>query len=285
MQPERDTASYYDRLSIWTAVARWFGYGGGRATHTVHRALIDPRAEGRPTPTRLHDVLVDALPRLVRPRVLDAGCGLGGTMIDLAARLEGDCYGVTLSAAQAAAARRAIAAAGLSERVRVLVQSYDEPPRGPFDLIVAIESLAHSADPAASLAALARQLSPGGVMAIVDDMPAVGDDVDLRTFKRGWRCPVLFTREQYLQAFAALDLELTTDLDLSSSVVPRSLVRIAWLEWMNRAGAVLPIEAWRMMLDSYLAGLSLERLYRRRIVHYRLLLARAGASTTSRRAR
>ena len=57
-------AAYYDRLALWTAVARVAGYGGGRGTLTVHRALADPLTGGRPTTTRLHDVLAAALPPL-----------------------------------------------------------------------------------------------------------------------------------------------------------------------------------------------------------------------------
>lgn len=280
MQPLHETASYYDRLSAWTAVARWIGYGGGRASHTVHRALIDPRAHGRPTPTRLHDLLVETLPAIEHPRVLDAGCGMGGTMIDLASRLGGRYVGITLSQAQAALGRRAIAAAGLSDRVEIRVQSYDEPPDGPFDVIVAIESLAHAVDPAASLATLTRQLVPRGLVAIVDDMPAVSGDADLQTFTRGWRCPVLFSRDQYVSALAALGLELTTDRDLSPFVAPRSLARLAWLERVNRAGMVIPLAAWRMMLESYHGGLALERLYRRGGMQYRLLIARRQAGLT-----
>src|SRR5262245_53172259 len=150
------TAVYYDRLSSWTATARYLGYGGGRSALTVHRALADPRAQGRPTPTRLHDLIVEvvtkeilARPRAIGrpPRVLDAGCGLAGTMIDLATRVGGEYTGLTLSESQARTARRAIAQRGLSSSVRVLVQDYDAPPDGPFDLVLAIESIAHSPDP------------------------------------------------------------------------------------------------------------------------------------------
>jgi SAM-dependent methyltransferase len=256
-------------------VARWVGYGGGRQTQTVHRALIDPRAGGRPTPTRLHDLLIEWLPPRRNPRVLDAGCGMGGTMLDLAARRGGDYVGVTLSESQAAIGRRAIARAGLDHRVRVLVQSYDDPPAGPFDAIIAIESLAHSRHPAVSVTALARQLAPGGVIAIVDDMPQTAHDRDIDTFKHGWRCPVLFSRDQYRAVFGALGLELIADHDLSSSVVSRSLTRILWLERLNRLARAAPLPAWRMMLDSYHGGLALERLYRRRLMQYRLLVARA----------
>jgi hypothetical protein len=73
-------ASYYNRRSRWTRLAQLFGYGGGRDALTVHRALADPAAARRVTSTRLHDLLFESLPPLTNPRVLDAGCGLGGTM-------------------------------------------------------------------------------------------------------------------------------------------------------------------------------------------------------------
>lgn len=282
------TAIYYDRLSTWTWVARWLGYGGGYDTQTVHRALADPRADGRATPTRVHDLLIESLPPLNEPHVLDAGCGMGGTMLDLASRLGGEYIGVTLSESQAAAGRQAVARAGLSDRVRLLVQSYDEPLAGSFDLIVAIESLAHSADPATTIATLSSRLTPRGVFAVIDDMPILADGLtssanlsraedgerDLLTFKRGWRCPILFTKEQFRTAFETVGLCVRTDRDLTPQVRPRTLARISSLERLNRlAYRLTPGASSREMLDSYHGGLALERLYRHQKMSYTLLVA------------
>lgn len=275
------TGEYYDRLSTWTRVGQRFGYGGGHATQTVHRALIDPRAGGRPTPTRLHDLLLETLPPLAHPRVLDAGCGMGGTMIDFASRIGGQYLGVTLSERQAHIGREAVARVGLTNRVQLLVRSYDRPPVGPFDLVIAIESLAHAANPTASVTGLARRLAPGGLLAIVDDMPRpeVATDAeatrDLAAFKRGWRCPMLATAVQHRSSFDASGLELVADRDLSASVVPRTRARIALLAGLNRALAVLAVHrGWRSVLDSYHGGLALERLYRGGFMTYRMLVAR-----------
>lgn len=282
-----DAATYYDRLSTWTRVARWFGYGGGYDTGTVHRLLLDPAAGGRPTATRLHDILAETMPAIPAPRVLDAGCGLGGTMRDLATRWGGQYTGLTLSETQAAIGLRALAEAGLADRVRVHVQSYDQPPAGPFDRIIAIESLAHSADPARSVGALSQQLAAGGLFAIVDDMPmvsvaAAGAGRDLATFKRGWQCPVLFSREQFVAALAANGLDVIVDRDLSDAYQPRPLARIAWLAAINRAARVLlPSAGVRAMLDSYLGGLALERLYHGRHMTYRLLVAQRPSGPSS----
>jgi SAM-dependent methyltransferase len=269
-------ASYYNRLSRWTRFARLFGYGGGRDALTVHRALADPAADGRPTATRLHDLLIDALPSLIDARVLDAGCGMGGTMIDLAGRSHGTYVGLTLSVGQRDAGREAVERAGLSDRVRILVQSYDRPPPGPYDVILAIESLAHSPNPMTSVTALARQLAAGGTIAIVDDMPDPdAHAADLRAFKTGWQTPVLWSASDFQMALGHLGLTLTLDRDLSSAYRPRTLVRIGQLERLNRAlRRAVPLPPWRALMDSYEGGLALERLYRHGTMRYRLMTAR-----------
>jgi SAM-dependent methyltransferase len=270
------TGAYYDRLSRWTALLGRIGYGGGRASLTAHRALADPRAGGRPTFTRLHDVLAAALPSPLRGRVLDAGCGLGGTMLDLAARGTATFVGLTLSEQQAAIGRRAVAAAGLGDRVAIHVASYDSPFEGSFDIAIAIESLAHSADPIVTLARLADRLAPGGLLVIVDDMPAAEarETRDLALFQSGWRLPVLLAAEELVTALQRCGFEVAIDHDLTAEVRPRTLKRIAQLERLNRALWRVAPGALRAVLDSYHGGLALERLYRKGLVSYRLVSAR-----------
>ncbi len=274
--PGTDLAAYYDRLSLWTRLARPFGYGGGVDALTVHRLLRDPRAHGVPTATRLHDCIAEALPPLDAPRLLDAGCGLGGTIFDLMGRFGGSAVGLTLSPAQCAVATRAAAMRGVESRVRIVVRSYDDPPAGPFDVIVGIESLAHSPDPASSLAALARVLTPGGHFVLVDDMPEPGaaGTTDLEAFKVGWGVPVLWSRDAYLRAFGSLGLEVIASHDLTGESAIRSLTQISRLERLNRLACRLAPLRWQIVLDSYYGGLALERLYRRGLMGYRLLVAR-----------
>jgi len=276
-------ATYYDRLGRWNRLAHAFGYGGGRATLTVHRALADPRAGGQATFTRLHDVVLEQCQDLVHPRVLDAGCGLGGTMIALAEARGADCTGLTLSPSQAADATASAAQRGLADRVRAHVQSYDDPPEGPFDLIVAIESLAHSPDPAVSVARLARVLAPGGRFIVVDDMPEpdAGGSGDLDTFKAGWQCPVLWTSARYVAAFEAHGLHLETRLDLTPQCRPRSHARLTALVALNRVVRMLPLASLRQVLDSHRGGLALERLTRNGLVRYQALIARRPALQVS----
>lgn len=276
-------ATYYERLSRWNRLARVIGYGGGSGHLTVHRALADPAAGGRATVTRLHDLVIARVPTGTAPRVLDAGCGLGGTMLALARAREARCQGVTLSATQAATANDAAARAGLSGTVHAAVCSYDTPPAGPFDLVVAIESLAHSPNPGASVHALASTLAPGGALLVVDDMPEAGAEStsDLERFRSGWQCPVLWSRSSYLEAFGREGLVLEDELDLTADCRPRSPLRISALMGLNRVVRLVPSDGLRQVMDSHFGGLALERLTRTGLLHYRLLFARRPELTVS----
>lgn len=247
----------------------------GEAAHPVHRALADPTG-GPPSPMVIHRLMLEGVALPASPRVLDAGCGYGATMIDLAPRLGGEWTGLTLSPEQAARGNAAIAAAGLADRVRVLVQSYDAPPEGVFDLIYGIESLIHSADPAATLAGLARRLAPGGHLIVVDDMPEPGltpeQTARLAEFKRYWRCPVAPERAGWVTALEAAGLGLRHERDLNTLLQVRGLAAVAarlkelrrkpWL----RFGLAVRAEA-------EIGGLVLETLQTEGFVHYRLLVA------------
>jgi SAM-dependent methyltransferase len=267
---------YYDRLTRWTAFAHTFGYGGGHDKLAVHRALADPRAGGRPSVTRLHDVLLSALPAPPSGHVLDAGCGLGGTMLDLAGRCSARFTGITLSARQAAVGRAAAAKAGFAERIAFQVGSYDAPPEGPFDLAIAIESLAHSPHPETSVDALVARLAPHGALAIADDMPepAARSTRDLEVFLSGWRVRTLAGAAELKSMLARRGLAIVAERDLTDELRPRTLESVARLETLNRwMHRLAPSAGLRELLDSYRGGLALERLYRAGLMRYRLIVA------------
>ena len=248
----------------------------GEAAHPVHRALADP-AGGPPSPMVIHRLMLEGIALPEGFRALDAGCGYGATMLDLAPKLGGDWTGLTLSTEQQRRGMAAIAAAGLAERVRIGIGSYDAPIAGRFDLIYGIESLIHSADPAATVANLARALRPGGWMLVVDDMPAATMPEEARQrlagFQRFWRCPVAPTREGWHAALAAAGLEIRGERDLSPLLQVRSMAVLApRLDALRRG--------WRLRLgldvraEAELGGLLLETLQTDGWVSYRLLSAR-----------
>lgn len=81
-------------------------------------------------------------------RLLDIGCGWGGLMMFAAERYGVEATGVTLSTQQAALATERATAAGLSSRVRVLLEDYRNLPVGmPFDKIVSVGMFEHVGRP------------------------------------------------------------------------------------------------------------------------------------------
>jgi SAM-dependent methyltransferase len=253
----------------------------GEAVHPVHRALADP-AGGPPSPLVIHRLMLEGVTLPAAPRVLDAGCGYGATMLDLAPRLGGDWTGLTLSPEQAARGNAALAAAGLAERVRVQVQSYDAPPEGPFDLIYGIESLIHSADPRATLAGLAARLAPGGHLLVVDDMPEPGlppeAEERLDGFQRYWRCPVAPDRAGWVAALEAAGLTLVGERDLNPLLQVRDMAAVApRLEELRRKTWLPRLLGLGVRAEAEIGGLLLEGLQTEGWVHYRLLVARRPA--------
>ena len=250
----------------------------GEQVHPVHRALADPEG-GPPSPLVIHRLMLAGLDLPAAPRALDAGCGYGATMLDLAPRLGGDWTGLTLSPEQAARGNAAIAAAGLGDRARVEVRSYDAPPEGPFDLIYGIESLIHSADPAATLRGLAGRLAPGGHLIVVDDMPEPGLPPEpaarLAGFKRYWRCPVAPDRAGWIAALEAAGLRIIAEQDLNPLLQVRGMAAIApRLAALRRRSWLSRLLGLGVRAEAEIGGMLLESLQTEGWVHYRLLVAR-----------
>jgi hypothetical protein len=90
---------------------------------------------------------------------------------------------------------------------------------------------------------------------------------------QGWQAPVVWSRERYVEAFRRAGLTIAVDRDLSHEQRLRTLPQIARLEVLNRAARMISPARWRVVLDSYRGGLALERLHRRGMMTYRMLVA------------
>lgn len=273
----RRVARYYR----WLDGLSWFHERRGEAGHgalPVHRALADP-AGGPPSPYVIHRLMLEGLDLPAAPRALDAGCGYGATMLDLAPRLGGDWTGLTLSPVQAARGMAEIAARGLSDRVCIEVRSYDAPLAGRYDLAYGIESLIHSADPARTVANLAASLAPGGHLVIVDDMPEERLPAEaaarLDRFRRFWRCPVAPTREGWIAACRAAGLEIVAERDLNPLLQVRGMAELApRLAALERRARLPRLLGFGVRQEAEIGGMLLETLQTEGFVRYRVLAAR-----------
>jgi SAM-dependent methyltransferase len=274
----RRVERYYRWLDRWVRWSRIVRPYSGFDTLTVHRLLDDP-ATGENGPFVLHKVMLEGIELPPEPRVLDAGCGYGGTAFDLQPKIGGDWLGLTISPIQFDRATREARKRGLSARIRFRLQSYDVPLNETFDLVIAIESLVHSSDPRATVAGLARSLAPGGHFILVDDMPVETVRPELRSdveeAKRMWRCPVMPTERGWRDAFEAAGLEIVRSVDLSGRVYHRPVKEMtALIERDRKRARRLGWLGFGIIPEANIGGLLLERLAVQGAMQYRVLVGR-----------
>jgi len=110
-------------------------------------------------------------------RILDAGCGVGGPALAIAAvHPRAGIHGVTLSAVQAGVGRRLVDEAELAGRVTITQADFhDLPfPDASFDVVLFLESCGYSSARGALFAEAARVVRPGGRIYVKDVFARAG---------------------------------------------------------------------------------------------------------------
>ncbi|MFW5711502.1 MAG: SAM-dependent methyltransferase [Spirochaetota bacterium] len=272
---------YYD-----SNTARFLKYGQGAGSNAIHRAVWAAGVENRRQAMNYVNARIAAsLSSAAAEKVLDIGCGVGGSMLYLArhipvlttpARIDG----VTISPRQAEIGQQLIEKAECAERCSLVAGDFTDPHlpgllSPPYDAAYAIESFLHM--PAAELffAQAARLLRSGGRLFVCDDFlapqPKAGNPGRARVlarFRRGWQVRSLFSAGQTRRlaeqhGFILKNTEdLTPHLELNRprDIGIRILVRL--LGW-------LPIDSpfW----NNLLGGDALQRLLLGGTIKYLLL--------------
>jgi demethylmenaquinone methyltransferase / 2-methoxy-6-polyprenyl-1,4-benzoquinol methylase len=102
--------------------------------------------------------------------ILDVASGTAGVALQLAARSQARVVGVDLTEQMLRQGRRRVAAAGMSDRVKLVAGRAEQLPfpNAYFDALTFTYLLRYVRDPQATLAELARVLKPGGIMASLE---------------------------------------------------------------------------------------------------------------------
>jgi cyclopropane fatty-acyl-phospholipid synthase-like methyltransferase len=285
VKPAEQVASYYDANT-----RRFLRFGGSGATAAIHRQIWAPGVETvEQAFVYLNQMVADAvqpvLPLLASPRLLDLGCGVGGTATWLAERLGVTVVGVTNSAVQQVHAeeRARRLGLGLADRCQFLLADFMSlPPVGPLNAAYAIESFVHAPDALRFFSQINSQLISGGRLVICDDFlaePRATPDGEaerwLARFQRDWQINTLLSLNVVREMAQRLGFRLLQATDLSAylrSLHPLVLRLIARLTQMPLRSAY-----WRNLSG----GAALQMCVSRGWTRYLILIFEKEAECTS----
>ena len=164
-------------------------------------------------------------------KVLDAGCGVGGSSIWLAETYGAEILGITLSADQVRHATENAARRGVSHLTKFSQQDYTkvDAENASFDVVWALESVSCALVKREFFAEAFRLLKPGGMLVLSDGFRrkrpfATKQDEDLmRQFLNGWALPDLATPDELITPAREAGFEEVRFEDVSERAEPSML--------------------------------------------------------------
>ena len=162
--------------------------------------------------------------------ILDVGCGIGGSTLYLAAKLNANATGITLSPVQAKRATQRARELGFSTRTNFQVADAQEMPfaDNSYDLVWSLESGEHMPDKTKFIQECYRVLRPGGKLIVVtwchrptDRLPLTTDEKKhLGEIYRVYHLPYVISLPEYEAIARNISLNNIRTADWSQAVAP-----------------------------------------------------------------
>jgi SAM-dependent methyltransferase len=278
-QHARQVRAYYDQNT-----ERFLRWGKDEGTCNLHGALWPPEVTSLGEAMHHSNELVareiEQCPYPVN-RVLDLGCGVGGSLFYLGRRLTRVRFftGISLSPLQINSARRRIPQTQ-KNRFHFEEGSFLQLPTERFkaDFSYSIEAFTHCPDPGAFFGVQAGVLPPGGRLAIIDD--CLSDETDpgglparhvrlLGIYRRNWLLPGLRGRTALKSIADEKGFRLIKDQNLTPYLrLGRPRDRAISL-LVRLLGPLMERDTY---FRSLLGGDAKQKCYREGLIHYRLLV-------------
>ncbi len=207
-------------------------------------------------------------------KVLDAGCGWGGTSLWLAREKKAHVTGINITGYQIEECRDKVKKAGLQKECTFIEADYCDTPFADeqFDVVWSCESLCHAPQKDEFYLEAYRILKPGGRLIVADYQRLSrpfdpGQEKLLKRWLHGWACVDINTPDEHHQhaTQAGFAKVLQHDYSLKVEVSLRNLYEHAarW-SWIGTIGAFLKllqpyrdknVKGTKAMYQAYKAGL------------------------------
>ena len=225
--------SHIDYQLIWQLpVSHGLHAGYHDDDHTSHGAAVE----------NMNRVLAETVDIGPDDRVLDCGCGVGGSSVWVADERGATVQGIDLVPMQLRKARRLAEKRGVADRTAFALADFTNTPfpDDSFDVLWGIEAICHAEDKTDFVEEAARLLDDGGRLVLSDGFRTVENMTpyereSMDKWLDGWAVPNLATADDFRAALDDAGFGNVRFEDATENVMPSS----KRLYWVSRLGAPL----------------------------------------------